>query len=143
VVDLRSGLYMNQDMRGEIVAGIGDPHERPGINFSSSFDFLKRVSKGITDLFPVLGDVRVMRQWSGMYDVTPDNKPVLGPSPGVENLIQLNGASGHGFMVSPMTTKLTAELILHGKTRSMDIAPFLVSRFDRPLDVQPDAMVIG
>ncbi|HWG91702.1 MAG TPA: FAD-binding oxidoreductase [Candidatus Thermoplasmatota archaeon] len=143
VVDLRTGLYMNQDMRGEIVAGIGDPHEKPGINFGSSFDFLRRVSRGITDLFPRMRDVRVMRQWAGMYDVTPDNKPVLGRSPGVENLIQLNGASGHGFMVSPMTTKLTAELILHGKARSMDITPFLVDRFDRPLEVQPDAMVIG
>lgn len=141
VVDLRSGLYMNQDMRGEIIAGVGHKHERPGINFASSFDFAKAIARGILDLFPGLGDVRMMRQWAGAYDVTPDNKPVLGPSPGVENLLQLNGASGHGLMISPMTTQLTAEIIL-GRAPSMDLAPFRVERFGKgAVDTEP--MVIG
>lgn len=141
VVDMRTGLYMNQDMRGEIIAGVGHKEESPGIDFSSSFGFAKRIARGILDLFPNLGDVRLMRQWAGAYDVTPDNKPVLGPSTGVENLLQLNGASGHGFMISPMTTRLTAELIL-GKRPSMDIAPFGMQRFERGV-VDREPMVIG
>ena len=141
IVDISSGLYANQDMRGEIVAGIGDPHEKPGVDFSSSLDFAKRLARNLLDLLPVVGEVRVMRQWAGAYDVTPDNKPNLGPA-GYENFLQLNGASGHGFMIHPMTTRMTADLILGRKPR-MDVTPFLVDRFARFEPKQADALVIG
>ena len=142
VVDLRNGLYANQDMRGEVISGIGMPGEKPGVNFASSFDFTKRVAKALLDLLPTLGDVKVMRQWAGAYDVTPDNKPVLGHTPGFENFLQLNGASGHGFMVSPMTTRLTAELIL-GRTPRMDLAPFRLDRFGPDFVPERETLVIG
>ncbi|MHB8585100.1 MAG: NAD(P)/FAD-dependent oxidoreductase [Thermoplasmatota archaeon] len=128
VVDLRNGLYMSQDMRGEVIAGVGHAGEPAGVNFASSFDFAKRIARGILDLFPMLGDLRLMRQWAGSYDVTPDNKPILGPAPGVSNFIQLNGASGHGFMISPMTTAITADILL-GKRPRLELAPFLLDRF--------------
>jgi sarcosine oxidase, subunit beta len=142
VVDLRNGLYANQDMRGEVICGIGMPGEKPGVNFQSSFEFTRRVAKALLDLLPTLGDVKVMRQWAGAYDVTPDNKPILGHTPGFENFLQLNGASGHGFMVSPMTTKLTAELIL-GRKPSMDLAPFRLDRFGPGFQAEKETLVIG
>lgn len=142
IVDLRNGLYANQDMRGEIVTGIGVPGERAGVNFASSFDFTRRVAKALLDLLPTLGDVKLMRQWAGAYDVTPDNKPILGHTPGYENVLQLNGASGHGFMISPMTTLLTAELILSRKP-SMDLAPFRLDRFTPDFVPERETLVIG
>ncbi len=142
VVDMRNGLYANQDMRGEIVAGIGMPGEKPGLNFKSSFAFTKRLARALVDVLPATAELKIMRQWAGAYDVTPDNKPVLGPAPGVENFLQLNGASGHGFMISPMTTKLTAELIL-GRKPTMDLTPFLVDRFARASPEARDPMSIG
>ncbi|HEX2022596.1 MAG TPA: FAD-binding oxidoreductase, partial [Candidatus Thermoplasmatota archaeon] len=143
VVDLRNGLYVNQDMRGEVVSGIGMPGEKPGVNFASSFDFTRRVARALVDLVPTLGDVKVLRQWAGAYDVTPDGKPVLGPSPGVENLVQLNGASGHGFMISPMTTRLVADHLL-GRRPEMDLTPYLASRFSDPgFTVEKETLVIG
>ncbi len=142
IVDLRNGLYANQDMRGEVVAGIGDPREPSGVNFRSSYAFATRLARALTDLLPALGDARVLRQWAGMYDVTPDNKPVLGPAPGLENFLQLSGASGHGFMISPATTEMTADIILGRKPR-FAVEPFLLSRFDKGVEVHADALVIG
>lgn len=142
IVDLRNGLYTNQDMRGEIIAGIGMPGEKPGVNFASSFDFTRRVAKSLLDLLPTLGDVKVMRQWAGAYDVTPDNKPILGHTPGFENLLQLNGASGHGFMISPMTTLCTANVIL-GRPPPVDLAPFRLDRFGPDFKPERETLVIG
>ncbi|HVM45661.1 MAG TPA: FAD-binding oxidoreductase [Candidatus Thermoplasmatota archaeon] len=142
VVDLRNGLYANQDMRGEIITGIGMPGEKPGVNFASSFDFTRRVAKALLDLLPTLGDVKVMRQWAGAYDVTPDNKPILGHTPGFENFLQLNGASGHGFMISPVATQLVADVIL-GRTPRMDLAPFRPDRFGPDFKPERETLVIG
>ena len=142
VVDLRNGLYANQDMRGEVVSGIGMPGERPGVNFASSFDFTRRVAKALLDLLPTLGDVKVMRQWAGAYDVTPDNKPILGHTPGFGNFLQLNGASGHGFMISPVTTQLTADLIL-GRRPRLDLGPFRLDRFGPDFRPETETLVIG
>lgn len=142
VVDLRNGLYANQDMRGEVICGIGMPGEKPGVNFASSFEFTRRVAKALLDVLPTLGDVKVLRQWAGAYDVTPDGKPVLGPSPGVENLVQLNGASGHGFMVSPMTTLMVANHVL-GRRPPFDLAPYRLDRFGPDWVPEKETLVIG
>jgi len=142
LVDLRNGLYASQDMRGEIVTGIGMPGEKPGVNFASSFEFTKRVARALVDLVPTLGDVKVMRQWAGAYDVTPDNKPILGATPGVPNFVQLNGASGHGFMISPMTTKLVAQHVL-GRKPDLDLKPYALSRFGPGWKPETETLVIG
>lgn len=142
VVDLRNGLYVNQDMRGEVICGIGTPGEKPGVEFRSSFDFTKRVARALLDVLPNLGDVKVLRQWAGAYDVTPDGKPVLGPSPGVENLVQLNGASGHGFMVSPMTTRMVADHVL-GRKPPVPLEPYLLTRFGPGWQPEKETLVIG
>lgn len=142
IVDLRNGLYANQDMRGEIISGIGMPGEKPGVNFQSSFAFTKRVAKALLDLLPNLGEVKIMRQWAGAYDVTPDSKPILGPSPGLENFVQLNGASGHGFMVSPMTTLLVADHIL-GRPARVDMRPYRLDRFGPDWVPEEETLVIG
>lgn len=142
VVDLRNGLYVNQDMRGEIVTGIGMPGEKPGVNFRSSFDFTRRLARALVDVLPTLGDVKVLRQWAGAYDVTPDGKPVLGPSPGVENLVQLNGASGHGFMVSPMTTRMVADHVL-GRPPPFSLEPYRLDRFHDGWKPETETLVIG
>ncbi|MHB8603947.1 MAG: NAD(P)/FAD-dependent oxidoreductase [Thermoplasmatota archaeon] len=142
LVDMRNGLYVNQDMRGELVAGLGDPHEPDGINFRSSLAFTKRIARGLLALLPGLGDARVLRQWAGMYDVTPDNKPVLGPTPALENFVQLNGASGHGFMISPATDGIVADLLL-GRRPRFDVAPYALARFAPGRPLEPDPFVIG
>ncbi|HET7787202.1 MAG TPA: FAD-dependent oxidoreductase [Myxococcales bacterium] len=101
VTMLDSGLYFSQSMRGEIVGGMGDPGEQPGLNQTSSLRFLTRYGRALTELMPQVGAVKLLRQWAGCYDVTPDHSPVLGETPGVAGLLQMSGFVGHGFMMAP------------------------------------------
>jgi len=141
VVDLSTGYYVNQDMRGELVGGLGGHHEE-SLDWGSSLDFLREFAKQTLRLMPNLGDVKVLRQWAGSYDVTPDRKPVMGvATDGPENLVQASGFSGHGMMISPMVGRLTAQLIA-GQRPELDLRPFRLERFAEG-DVHLEGMVIG
>ena len=59
----------------------------------------------------MLARVKVLRQWAGCYDLTPDANPIVGPVDAVENFHQASGFMGHGFMMAPIIGKLIAELI--------------------------------
>lgn len=141
VVDTRNGLYFNQVMRGEIVAGISNPTEKPGINSASSLEFMKSISKAMLDVLPGLRSVSVVRQWAGLYDLTPDGHPIIGSTPDLMNMYQLNGFSGHGFMLSPFVTNLAADAIT-GKRTALDMSRFSLERFAKG-DVEKETMVIG
>ncbi len=124
---LGSGLYFSQSNRGEIVGGMGDPNEPAGLEMGSTLRFLARFSKAILKAMPVLGEVKVLRQWAGCYDVTPDNQPILGDTPGVSNFVQLNGFVGHGFMMGPAMGERAAAWMC-GQSDEM-FSRFNLSRF--------------
>ena len=63
--------------------------------------------------------------------MTPDGNAVLGRLPGFDGVVVAAGFSGHGFMHSPATGRLIAELILDGDARSVDIGPLALDRFAR------------
>jgi sarcosine oxidase subunit beta len=112
VADLSDGLYFSQSTRGEIVGGIGQERVPPGINQDSSFAFLGRYAHALTRACPVLGSVKILRQWAGCYDLTPDANPIVGPVDDVENFYQASGFMGHGFMMAPIVGKLIAQYIV-------------------------------
>ena len=62
--------WFNQTLRGEIVMGVVDPSEQPGVDQRSSWDFLGRTAAMIVRKAPALADVSVIRQWAGMRPVT-------------------------------------------------------------------------
>jgi sarcosine oxidase subunit beta len=117
---LGTGLYFSQSMRGEIVGGMGDPNEEPGLNQSSSLRFLTRYSRALTEIMPRTGGVKLLRQWAGCYDVTPDHSPVLGETPGVAGLLQMSGFVGHGFMMAPAVARRMAEWMGGAKDEIFD-----------------------
>ena len=96
--------------------GYGDPEEPWSYNVRSTSRFLFNMTKKVTEVMPILDQVRVLRQWAGLYAMTPDAQPIIGGVDGVEGYYQAVGFSGHGFMVGPKTSELLAELILTGKT---------------------------
>ncbi|MFO1535441.1 MAG: NAD(P)/FAD-dependent oxidoreductase [Thermoplasmatota archaeon] len=141
LVDLSTGYYINQDMRGELVGGLGT-HAEESMQWSSTLEFAREFSRQTVRLLPRLGPVRVLRQWAGSYDKTPDAKPILGVAEsGPANFVQANGFSGHGMMISPMVGQLIAEL-LAGRKPEIDLAPFALERFARG-GLEPDPLVIG
>ena len=112
VADLTDGLYFSQSTRGEIVGGIGQERVPDGIDQNSSFAFLGIYAKSLTRACPVLGNVKVLRQWAGCYDITPDANPIIGPVDEVEHFYQASGFMGHGFMMAPVVGKLIAQYIV-------------------------------
>ena len=86
---------------------------------------------GFQTLFPEFKDIKIAQAWAGVIDVTPDEVPVFGEAPGLENLIIATGFSGHGFGMGPITGKLMAETIAEGRP-SLDLNAFRFTRFSEP-----------
>lgn len=140
IISFKTGIYFSQQRHGAIIGGIGDPEEPSSYNISGSLPFLKRMAGKMTELVPAFGHLNIVRQWAGLYDVTPDAQPVLGWTEGVERFCQANGYSGHGFMIAPKVTELIAELIVTGET-SMPIDDLNLKRFES--EITGEAYVVG
>jgi sarcosine oxidase subunit beta len=140
VISIHNGIYFSQTKEGQIIGGIGFPDEKPGYVISSSLRFLRVYARELTRYVPALGQLAVLRQWAGLYDVTPDAQPVLGPTPGVENFIQANGYSGHGFMIAPAVAKHLADYIEKG-IRSEILEKLSIERFKE--EIRGEAFVVG
>ena len=82
-----------------------------------------------------------VRQWAGLYDVSPDARPIIGTVDGLEGYYHACGFSGHGFMLAPITATLLSELITTGST-SVPIEGLSLKRFERP-DLKKDPYVVG
>jgi sarcosine oxidase subunit beta len=136
---LGTGLYFSQTQRGEVVGGMGDPAEPEGLSQGSTLRFLARFARAATALCPPLAGVQVVRQWAGLYDVTPDNNPVLGPA-GPENFLQLSGFVGHGFMMAPAVAELYADL-LAGRGKDEIFERFGIERFARGAGPKEDFII--
>ena len=141
VVHFSSGLYFSQSMRGELITGISVPSHQPGdLSATSSYAFLRRISRHLLRFMPHLGNLRILRQWAGPYDLTPDNRPILGPA-GYGNFIQVHGFAGHGFMISPAIVQIVAEYIAHGTSHPF-IERHALSRFEKGL-AEKESFIIG
>jgi sarcosine oxidase subunit beta len=55
--------------------------------------------------------VKVLRQWAGCYDLTPDSNPIVGPIDDVSHFYQASGFMGHGFMMAPVVGRLLAGVV--------------------------------
>ena len=119
VGDLDSGLYFSQSARGEIVGGISNEAVPPGLDQESSLRFLGLYGRELARTMPRLGRVRVLRQWAGCYDLTPDGSPIIGETPGVGGFHQLCGFMGHGFMMAPVMGRLMARHLVHGEEQAL------------------------
>jgi sarcosine oxidase, subunit beta len=105
---IESGLYVSQSLRGELVGGVSMPEEaNPDgeVRLGSRLDFLTTMARGLVDLMPRLGHVKVVRQWAGPYDVSPDGNPLVGELPGVPGFYVVCGFGGHGFMMAPVVAR--------------------------------------
>ncbi len=124
------GIYCQQTPHGSLVMGIGDPNEPKGYDIGHSWQFVHEMSRIMCGLLPPLKEVRVVRQWSGLYTISPDAHPILGVVPGIDGYYQAVGFSGHGFMLAPVVGELLTSQIL-GQKLSIDISNLDLGRFER------------
>ena len=95
----------------------------------------RRVWPALMHRIPQFDALRLLNSWAGHYAFnTFDHNAILGPHTKVANFLFANGFSGHGYQQSPAMGRGTAEWILHGEFRALDLSPFLYRRIpeDRP-----------
>jgi sarcosine oxidase subunit beta len=150
---LASGLYFSQSMRGEIVAGITTPSQPPGqspdpstgpasaIQLGSRLLFLETLAAELIALCPGFAGVKVLRQWAGPYDVSPDGYPILGEPPGHPGFYLACGFVGHGFMMAPVIARHYAELLCGGARHTI-FDRCRLSRFAEE-QLEHEEMIIG
>jgi glycine/D-amino acid oxidase-like deaminating enzyme len=87
---------------------------------------------------PKLQNAEVMRGVTGVYDMTPDSRPLLGEVPGIGGLYVCAGFSGMGFKISPAIGLVMSELLLDGAEKTVDISAFSPNRFveNRPIKAE-------
>jgi sarcosine oxidase subunit beta len=114
VADLDDGLYFSQSTRGEIVGGVSNARVPPGADQGSSYRFLSLYSRALLRTCPLLGEVKILRQWAGLYDISPDANPIVGRVDALPGFFLVSGFMGHGFMIAPVIGRLMAEHIATG-----------------------------
>jgi sarcosine oxidase subunit beta len=87
----------------------------PGHRIDASDEFITEMPRRMVRLIPRLAGVKVLRQWAGSYEMSPDGNPLCGESE-VRGFYVSSGMSGHGFMFAPALGRFVAELMLEGKS---------------------------
>jgi sarcosine oxidase, subunit beta len=127
VIDFETTFYFHREGAG-LLFGMGDPDETPTFDTTVQWDFLPQVIDVAVQRLPALADAAISHAWAGLYEVTPDANPIIGPAPGVDGLFLINGFSGHGFQHSPAAGRILADVIA-GRDPHFDLTPFAAARF--------------
>jgi len=128
VISFHKHFYCQQTPHGSFIMGIGDPNEPISYNISSSWKFLEDCSSQVLSALPMLKKLRIVRQWAGLYDMTPDRNQIIHEMQGVSGFYTVAGFSGHGFMVAPKTAIIIAQHLC-GEKPDIDIGLFSADRY--------------
>ena len=121
-------VYVSQTARGELVFGAAtDPYA--SYSTRGSLDFIESLAGHVLDLMPGLGQMRLLRQWAGLCDMTPDFSPIIGPTPVAGFYVDV-GWGTYGFKAGPVAGEQTAEAIASGGVPEL-IAAFQLDRFEK------------
>jgi sarcosine oxidase subunit beta len=125
-------FYASQTARGEMLIG-AEIDRQPSYSYRSGHHLLQSCSHRAITLLPFLRDLRVLRQWTGVCDMSPDYSPIMGKT-GVDGYYITTGWGTWGFKAIPASGEQMAQLIATGETPAL-IAPFALDRFakDRTL----------
>ncbi len=127
IVSASLHVYVNQTDKGELVIGAEiDPYQ--SYSLKGTLPTLEQMASYTLELFPQLSSLRVLRQWAGICDMTPDYAPIIGASREVSNYYVDVGWGTYGFKAAPAAAKNMAELIATGKTPKI-IEAFSPARF--------------
>ena len=126
VVSAQLHVYVSQTDRGEMLIGAEiEPYTT--YRGTSTFPFLETAARHTLELFPQLERVNVLRQWTGLCDISPDYSPILGPTE-VDGFLVSAGWGTYGFKAAPIVGTTLAETVATGRVPTL-IEPFALERF--------------
>jgi sarcosine oxidase, subunit beta len=130
IIDMSNGFHFRPEALGFLMAW-NDPEETPGFKTDFVPEFIEKILTRAADRVPIFENVAVnpKKAWAGLYEMTPDHHPILGPVREVPGFFCANGFSGHGVMHAPATGKILADLILNSKTDLIDAKLLDLARF--------------
>ena len=119
-------VYVSQTARGELVFGASvDPFA--SYSTRGSLEFTEGLAGHVLQLMPSLSKLRLLRQWAGLCDMTPDFAPIMGHTD-IEGFLVDVGWGTYGFKAGPVAGESMANCIAHGQPPEL-IAPFGLERF--------------
>jgi sarcosine oxidase subunit beta len=129
VIDAASTFYFHREGEGVLMGIAGDDAVTFDTRVDESFIEHELLPKAV-EVFPPLTEAGMRSSWAGLYEMTPDRHPVVGPAP-LEGLWIAAGFSGHGFQHGPVVGKLMAEMIVEGTARTVDVSALASDRFEK------------
>lgn len=133
--------YVSQTARGELVFGASvDPFA--GYSTRGSLEFTTGLANHVLELMPAISNMRLLRQWAGLCDMTPDFGPIIGPTP-VGGFFVDVGWGTYGFKAGPVAGEAVADMIANGRPGEL-IETFGLDRFDAgTLTAEKGAAAVG
>lgn len=129
VIDFSKSLYFHLEGEG-VLTGMSNPDEKPGFSQNIDPDWELVHMEAAVQRLPMLETAGLSSRQAGLYENTPDAHPIYGKTP-VEGLYIVTGFSGHGFMHGPVSGKLMTEIIIDGKSSTVDVSSLSLSRFEK------------
>ena len=129
VIDAGTTFYFHREGPG-VLMGMGGRNEQPSFDTRVDERFIEdELLPTAVRVFPPVEQAGVARRWAGLYEMTPDRHPIIGPAPGVEGFYLANGFSGHGFQHAPVVGKLLTEMVVEGRAHTVDVSSLGLGRF--------------
>lgn len=140
-IDSVTATYFRSDAHDKFL--VGDFYGRRPVdpdNFPqrASDESLEEIIERASRRIPKLANAEVMRGVTGVYDMTPDSRPLLGEMEEIRGLYVCAGFSGMGFKISPAIGLVMSELVLDGHAHSVNLSAFRPDRFslNRPIKAE-------
>ncbi len=129
LMSFSGNYYIQQRPHGSIICGMSPEGHPEDYERKTTWQFIEAMSTVLVKLLPRTKGIRIARQWSGMYDMTPDAQPIIGETD-VKNFYHSTGYSGHGFMLAPVAGKILSQH-LTGQKPDIDFSMLDYRRFAR------------
>jgi sarcosine oxidase, subunit beta len=140
-IDSVTATYFRSDAHDKFLVGDfygSRPVDPDNFPQSASTESMEEILDRVCRRIPKLAGAEVMRGVTGVYDVTPDSRALLGEIPGIAGLYVCAGFSGMGFKISPAIGLVMSELLLDGRSKTVDISAFRPSRFQEQRPIKAD-----
>jgi sarcosine oxidase subunit beta len=129
VIDTSTMAFFHREGSG-ILMGVPPTDDAPTFDLRTSDRFVaEELIPAVTRVLPAVEEASFATTWTGLYEMTPDHHPLIGPIRAIDGLLVATGYSGHGFQHAPITGVLLAELATAGQASTIDIHVLRPERF--------------